>query len=153
MCTSSALVQQVCSIQRSLLWKDLGLLQVERYAVPLLGCQGTAQLLKLDSIAAALNTPTSHFAAQPFSPDQNQTNDYLLYSASWVSGGSRKRKAPMAETPWSAQDLTNTNITKTVYIWGTPAATAHTLLPNLGRSGVQPQIMQPLQQVSAAEGD
>ena len=95
--------------------------------------------------------PTSHFAAQPFSPDQHQTNDYLLYSASWVSGGSRKRKALMAETPGSAQDLTNATITDTAYIGGIPAATAHILLPNLGRSGVQPQIMQPLQQVSAAE--
>lgn len=75
-------------------------------------------------------------------PNQYQTYDFPAFPASLVSGSSRKRKAPEDTSPESCQgDYCS------FHIGGVPAPT---LLPDLGRPGMQPQSVQPLQHVPAA---
>ena len=74
--------------------------------------------------------------------NQYQNYDSPLFPASLASGSSRKRKALEDTSPESCQgDYCN------FHIGGVPAPT---LLPDLGRPGMRPQSVQPLQHVPAA---
>lgn len=72
-------------------------------------------------------------------PNQYQPYDFPTFPASLVSGSSRKRKAPADTSPESCQgDVCS------FHIGGVPVPT---LLPDLGRPGMQPHNVQPLQRV------
>lgn len=96
------------------------------------------------------NSPTSNVTAdhQPFIPNQAQIDNHLTYSASLVSGSSRKRKAQVEQTPESNQEVMGIDTINSFHIRAVPASI---LLPNLGTPSMQPHSMQPLQHVSAVE--
>lgn len=86
-------------------------------------------------------TPARMYLEDPESSSDDQCQYYspIMYSASLVSGGSRQRKAPEDTSPESCQGHYCS-----FHIGGVPAST---LLPDLGRPGMQPHNVQPLQHV------